>query len=38
MNSYLLDTNILINYLTDELPQKELPKIEEIFKTSFNIQ
>jgi len=34
---YLMDTNILIYYFADAIPDKELNMVEEIFKTSFNI-
>ena len=34
---YLVDTNILIYYLADKIPAKEVARIEEIFRTSFNI-
>jgi toxin FitB len=34
---YLIDTNILIYYLANQIPEKEIEKIEEIFMTSFNI-
>jgi predicted nucleic acid-binding protein len=34
---YLVDTNILIYYFADAIPEKELNRIENIFKTSFNI-
>ncbi len=37
MKEYLLDTNILIYYFADTIPKKEVSKIEEIFRTSFNI-
>jgi predicted nucleic acid-binding protein len=37
MKEYLLDTNILIYYLADTIPKKEVSKIEKIFRTSFNI-
>lgn len=32
---YLVDTNILIYYLADAIPKKELEKIDNILKTSF---
>lgn len=32
-----MDTNILIYYFADAIPDKELNMVEEIFKTSFNI-
>ena len=34
---YLLDTNILIYYITDKIPQKELITIEKILEEDFNI-
>lgn len=34
---YLIDTNIIIYYLNDAIPKKELDKIEIIFKESFTI-
>ena len=37
MKEYLIDTNILIYYFADTIPKQELSKIEEIFRTSFNI-
>jgi predicted nucleic acid-binding protein len=37
MMRYLIDTNILIYYFADTIPQKEISAVEEIFKTSFNI-
>jgi predicted nucleic acid-binding protein len=37
MKKYLIDTNILIYYFADTIPQKEITMIEEIFKTSFGI-
>jgi len=37
MKEYLLDTNILIYHFADAIPKKEVSKIEEIFRTSFNI-
>jgi hypothetical protein len=37
MKEYLSDTNILIYYFADTIPKKEVSKIEEIFRTSFNI-
>ena len=33
---YLVDTNILIYYVADAIPEKELNRIEKIFNTSFN--
>ena len=37
MKRYLIDTNILIYYFADTIPQEEVPTIEDIFKTSFII-
>ncbi len=37
MKRFLIDTNILIYYLADTIPQEELDTIEKILKTSFNI-
>lgn len=34
---YLIDTNILIYYFADIIPQGEIPRIEDILKTSFNL-
>lgn len=34
---YLVDTNILIYYFVDAVPEREIEKMEKIFKTSFNI-
>ncbi len=34
---YLIDTNIIIYYLNNNIPEKEIEKIEEIFNISFNI-
>ena len=34
---FLIDTNILIYYLADAIPEEELPKVEEILRTSFNV-
>ena len=34
---YLVDTNILIYYFADAIPEKELNRIETIFMASFNI-
>ena len=34
---FLIDTNILIYYLADAIPEEELPKVEEILRKSFNI-
>ncbi|NJE49272.1 type II toxin-antitoxin system VapC family toxin [Thermococcus sp. 9N3] len=33
----MIDTNILIYYLADAIPEEELPKVEEILRTSFNV-
>lgn len=35
--SYLIDTNIIIYHFADSIPEKELDKVESIFKTSFNL-
>ncbi|MEM6299016.1 MAG: type II toxin-antitoxin system VapC family toxin [Bacteroidota bacterium] len=32
---YLVDTNIIIYYLNDEIPEESLPKVEEILSISF---
>lgn len=37
MTKYLLDTNILIYYFAGVLPKKDVNKIEDILRTSFNI-
>ncbi|WP_297506124.1 type II toxin-antitoxin system VapC family toxin [Thermococcus sp.] len=34
---FLIDTNILIYYLADAIPEEELPKVEEILRKSFNV-
>ena len=34
---FLIDTNILIYYLADAIPEEELPTIEEILRKSFNV-
>ena len=34
---YLVDTNILIYYFADVIPEKELNRIEKIFISFFNI-
>lgn len=34
---FLIDTNILIYYLADAIPEEEIPRIEKILKESFNI-
>ncbi len=36
-NKYLIDTNIIIYYLNNNIPDKEIDKIEKIFEVSFNI-
>jgi len=36
-SGYLIDTNILIYYFADAIPDNKIAKIEEIFRTSFNI-
>ena len=36
-NKYLIDTNIIIYYLNNDIPNKEIDKIEHIFEVSFNI-
>ncbi|EEB74407.2 Hypothetical protein TAM4_1774 [Thermococcus sp. AM4] len=33
----MIDTNILIYYLADAIPEEELSKVEEILRKSFNI-
>jgi predicted nucleic acid-binding protein len=35
--NYLTDTNILIYYFANSIPEKELEKINKIFQKSFNI-
>ena len=35
--NYLIDTNIIIYYLNDSIPEKKLVKIEKIYNESFNI-
>lgn len=37
MKGYLIDTNILIYYMADDLPKKEISHIEDIIKNWFNI-
>lgn len=37
MMDYLVDTNILIYYFADAIPDSELNNVEQIFKKSFNI-
>lgn len=37
MKGYLIDTNILIYYMADDLPKKEISHVEDIFKNSFNV-
>jgi predicted nucleic acid-binding protein len=32
MKGYLIDTNILIYYMADDLPKKEISHIEDIIK------
>lgn len=34
---FLVDTNIIIYYLDNKIPEKEIEKIENIFRNSFNI-
>lgn len=34
---FLIDTNILIYYLADAIPEEEIPKVEEILRASFNV-
>jgi predicted nucleic acid-binding protein len=34
---YLVDTNILFYHFAGEIPEREIKRIEKIFKTSFNI-
>jgi predicted nucleic acid-binding protein len=34
---FLIDTNILIYYTADEIPEEEIEQIERIFEESFNI-
>ncbi len=34
---FLIDTNIIIYYLNDNIPDKEIEKLENIFRVSFNI-
>ncbi len=34
---YLIDTNILIYYFANQIPKKEISKIEVIFEGSFNV-
>ncbi|QDA32317.1 type II toxin-antitoxin system VapC family toxin [Thermococcus indicus] len=33
----MIDTNVLIYYLADAIPEGELPKVEEILRKSFNV-
>ncbi|ASJ01669.1 nucleotide-binding protein [Thermococcus gorgonarius] len=33
----MIDTNVLIYYLADTIPEDELPKVEEILRKSFNV-
>lgn len=37
VTEYLLDTNIIIYFLSGNIPKNELDKIKEIIKSSFNI-
>lgn len=37
VKQYLVDTNILIYYFADLIPQREIPRLEEILITSFNL-
>lgn len=37
MKGYLIDTNILIYYFADIIPEMENDTLERIFKTSFNV-
>ncbi len=37
MTGYLFDTNILIYWWADEIPPDQVPRIEHLLKTSFNI-
>ena len=32
---YLLDTNVLIYYIANQIPQKELPTLEKILEEDF---
>ena len=34
---YLIDTNILIYYLNNDIPDEKIAQLESIFETSFNI-
>ena len=34
---FLIDTNIVIYYLNDNIPDKEIGRLENIFNLSFNI-
>jgi toxin FitB len=36
-NQYLIDTNIIIYYLDNQIPQNHLEQVRNIFRTSFNI-
>jgi len=37
LTGYLFDTNILIYWWADEIPPNQVPRIEHLLKTSFNI-
>lgn len=37
LTGYLFDTNILIYWWADEIPPDQVPRIEHLLKTSFNI-
>ena len=34
---FLIDTNIIIYFLDDKIPENEIEKLENIFSMSFNI-
>ncbi len=34
---FLIDTNVLVYYLADAIPEEELPKVEDILRKSFNV-
>jgi predicted nucleic acid-binding protein len=34
---FIIDTNIVIYYLENKIPKEQLPKMNEIFKVSFNL-
>ncbi len=36
-DKYLIDTNIIIYYLDNKIPEQEVDKVEGIFRDSFNI-